>query len=61
MTTTVTIEAHCDARTKQVEVSLSGTALTLEDGDSYSCAVYDDLQVSVREIEKVEYGELDGL
>lgn len=58
MTTTVTVKAHC-ANTKEVVASIVNTAtgevkeeFTLQDGESRDCVVYDDLQVSVKEVLK---------
>lgn len=56
MTTTVTIEAHCDANTKEVKVSVTGEntgeTFTLQDGEKETRVVYDDLEISVKEILK---------
>ena len=58
MTTTVKIEAHC-ASNKEVQVAVSdlasgnvNEAFTLQDGESTSRVVYDDLTISVRETVK---------
>lgn len=58
MTTTVTIDAHCDPKTKKVRVMLGKRndgekeEHYLEDGESGSHAVYDEIYISVDEIPK---------
>lgn len=61
MTTTVTVTAHCDVKTRvHVERRFSDPAsaprdesnetTVLTDGESYQCVVYDDVSVTVREV-----------
>lgn len=56
MTTTVIVEAHCDADKKEVKVSVTGENhnehYTLYDGESETFVVYDDLECSVKEVSK---------
>ena len=55
MTTTVKIDAHCDS-TKEVKVSIAskhtGENFTLQDGETAERVVYDDIELSVREVVK---------
>ncbi|QDT94304.1 hypothetical protein [Gimesia algae] len=54
MTTTVTVEAHCDYNSTQVEIVLQdGTKTIIQDGQSHELHVHDDRSVTVREIDKV--------
>ena len=54
MTSSVKVAAHC-GNEKQVEVKLSGeTQRTLNDGESVELYIYDDREVSAREIPKAE-------
>lgn len=53
MTSTVKVTAHCYAKTKEVEVKLNGvTVATLQDGESQDFYVYDDREISVKEVLK---------
>lgn len=57
MTTTVTIEAHCDPETTRVEVQIidgeaDGQNIYLEDGGEFDCVVYDGRKVVVSEVKK---------
>ena len=55
MTTTVTVEAHCNDKT---EVSIieesehSGQGCVIQDGESKTIHVYDDMKVTVKEVAK---------
>lgn len=55
MTTTVIVEAHCDDKT---EVSIvrgsenTGESYVLQDGETKELYVYDDFQITVREVPK---------
>ena len=53
MTTHVKISAHC-ATTKKVQISIqngdTGETIYLEDGESHELSVWDDKQVTVKEI-----------
>lgn len=55
MTTNVVVTAHC-ADTKEVKVSIhtenTGEAYTLQDGESGEYVVYDDREITVKEVEK---------
>lgn len=48
MTTTVTVEAHCDEKT-EVVVDHSNRLVVIQDGQKYSVHVYDDQKVVVFE------------
>lgn len=57
MTTTVTIEAHCDPETTRVDVQITdgenaSQTVSIEDGETHSCVVYDDVKVTVSEVKK---------
>ena len=55
MTTTVKVEAHCDQNTEvQIAVSNSNKTetFTLNDKDTFSGYVYDNMVISVREVPK---------
>lgn len=60
MTTTVKVEAHCGTDT-EVQVRVTGDnsveSITLQDGESAERHVYDDLQVTVKEVKKEKAGE----
>lgn len=55
MTTTVKINAHCDS-SKEVKVSITGEHtgenFTLQDGEAAERVVYDDMELTVREVVK---------
>ena len=57
MTTTVTINAHCNPKTTKVRVVITDTAnktdeFSMEDDESVDCAVYDGREILVREVLK---------
>lgn len=53
MTTTVKVEAHCDANSTEVQVVQSDGATTvLQDGETHELHVHDDREVTVREVRK---------
>lgn len=55
MTTTVTVSAHCDPQTTEVLVEFSDapeSPVTLQDGESCDYHVWDDIAISVREVQK---------
>lgn len=57
MTTTVTVAAHCDPETTQVEVQVidgddDGQNIYLQDGESQDFAAYDRRSIIVAEISK---------
>jgi hypothetical protein len=55
MTTTVTVKAHC-AKEKEVVIYKSttntGETIVIQDGESWEGVVYDDGNISVREVVK---------
>jgi hypothetical protein len=55
MTTIVTIEAHCSSD-KEVKISVisgdTGEVFIIQDGETAERVVYDDLEITVLEIEK---------
>ena len=57
MTTTVTVNAHCDPKTTKVEVQTldgdnDGQNVYLEDGESADFHAYDNRQIVVGEVPK---------
>ncbi len=57
MTTTVTVNAHCDPKTTVVEVLITddisdGEQTLLEDGESVDFVVYDNREITVKEVPK---------
>ncbi|QDT41087.1 hypothetical protein Pan241w_11460 [Gimesia alba] len=56
MTTTVTVEAHCDASTTEVQIAVSnggsGETHIVQDGHSHQLCIHDDREVTVREVPK---------
>ena len=57
MTTTVTVNAHCDPKTTKVEVQVldgdnDGQNIYLEDGESADYHAYDNRQIVVGEVPK---------
>ena len=59
MTSKIEVTAHCDG-TKQVEVSLDGKLDTvLQDGESVVLHIYDDREVSAKEVAKTEVEAVD--
>ena len=60
MTTTVTVNAHCDPNATEVLVEFSDTPdspVTLLDGESQDFYAYDDRVITVREVEKSSQAE----
>ena len=60
MTTTVTVEAHCDDKTEvqvKTESANTGQTETLQDGDKHVVHVYDDVKVTVQETPKAWLAE----
>ena len=57
MTSTVKVTAHCHKETKEVQVHLNGTKVaTLQDGEIQEFYVYDDREISVKEVLKDQTG-----
>ena len=58
MTTTVTVEAHCDEKTEVVIVKHTDNEnkeiLTIQDGEKWDSVVYDDISINVMERPKQE-------
>lgn len=56
MTTTVRVDAHCDANRYEVEVTVKDgnddEVHTIQDGESFERAVYDARAITVREVPK---------
>jgi len=55
MTTTVTVEAHCDPATTKVKIQTNDKTnsqpdVFIEDGDSYQAVVYDDRALTISEV-----------
>lgn len=53
MTTTVKVEAHCDANTTEVQIVAFNEVTVIQDGETHEVHAYDDHEVTVREIAKV--------
>ncbi len=61
MTTTVTIEAHCDPETTEVKIIVTGLSdVIIQDGESYIANIYGDVTVNVAEIEKTQSATTTG-
>jgi len=57
MTTTVTVQAHCDPATTKVKIQTSDQGnpqpdIFIEDGESHQAVVYDDRTLTVSEVPK---------
>ena len=57
MTTTITIDAHCDPKTTEVLIQIAdpfcNQKVVIQDGHSHQCVVYDTRQVTVQEVKKL--------
>ncbi len=59
MTTTVIVKAHC-AADKEVRIyrasKFTGEPCVIQDGETHEAVVYDDIVITVREVEKGKVG-----